>query len=98
MDDAEQLLPAYMRFVRGWQLHSALWATPRIQVDASLFHVGPLRQMGAEAYTRPDARVELKITNRLSAIAAGQNLFDPAHAEYTSVLTPVMNTAMPRAV
>jgi iron complex outermembrane receptor protein len=81
-----------------WQLHSSLWPTPRIQVDASLYRVGALRQMGAEAYTRADARVEFKISNRLSAIAAAQNLFDPAHAEYTSVLTPVMNTAMPRAV
>ena len=81
-----------------WQVHSSLWPTPRIQFDASLYYVGPLRQMGAEAYTRADARVEFKITNRLSAIAVGQNLFDPAHAEYTSVLTPVLNTAMPRAV
>jgi iron complex outermembrane receptor protein len=81
-----------------WQLHSSIWPTSRIQFDASLYHVGPLFQMGAEAYTRTDARVEFKISNRLSAIAAGQNLFDPAHAEYTSVLTPVMNTAMPRAV
>ncbi|MEP7304026.1 MAG: TonB-dependent receptor [Acidobacteriota bacterium] len=79
-----------------WQLHGSLWPTPRMQFDASVYHVGPLRVMGAEAYTRADARVEFKISHRLSAIATGQNLFDPAHAEYTSSVTPVAHTAIPR--
>ena len=80
-----------------WQLHTSLWPTPRLQFDGSLYRVGALRQMGAEAYTRADARVEFKINTRLSAIAAGQNLVDPAHAEYPLFQT-LMNTAMPRAV
>jgi outer membrane receptor protein involved in Fe transport len=80
-----------------WQLHTSLWPTPRLQFDGSLYRVGALRQMGAEAYTRADARVEFKINTRLSAIAAGQNLLDPAHAEYPLFQT-LMNTAMPRAV
>jgi iron complex outermembrane receptor protein len=79
-----------------WQLHSSLWPTPRLQVDASLYHVGALRQNGAEAYSRADARVELKVSRRLSVIATGQNLFDPAHAEYPGIL-PVVPTATPRA-
>jgi iron complex outermembrane receptor protein len=79
-----------------WQLHSSLWPAPRIQIDASLYRVGALRVIGAEAYTRADARVEFTISRRLSAIATGQNLFDPAHAEYTSIVSPVVHTAVPR--
>jgi iron complex outermembrane receptor protein len=80
-----------------WQLHSSLWPTPRLQLDASLYHVGALRQNGADAYTRADARVEFKISRPLSVIATGQNLFDPAHAEYPGIL-PVVASAIPRAV
>ena len=80
-----------------WQLHGSLRPTPRMQFDASLYHVGPLSVIGAEAYTRADGRVEFKINRRLSAIATGQNLFDPAHAEYPSSLAAVVNTTMPRA-
>jgi iron complex outermembrane recepter protein len=80
-----------------WQLHSSLWPTPRLQVDASLYHVGRLRQVGAEAYTRADVRVEFKISERLAAIATGQNLFDRAHAEFPSIILPVVNTAVPRS-
>jgi iron complex outermembrane receptor protein len=80
-----------------WQLHTSFWPTPRLQFDGSLYRVGALRQMGAEAYTRADARVEFKINTRLSAIAAGQNLLDSAHAEYPLFQT-LMNTAMPRAI
>ena len=80
-----------------WQLHSSIWPSARTEFDASLYHVGRLRQIGAEAYTRADARVEFKISNRLSAIATGQNLFDPAHAEFPSAILPVVNTAVPRS-
>lgn len=54
----------------------------QVQVDASLYHVGRQSNEGPEAYTRGDARVELTISDRLSAVATGHNLFDPAHAEY----------------
>ena len=80
-----------------WQFHSSVWPTPRIQVDGSLYHVGALRQIGAEEYTRTDARVEFKISDRLSAIATGQNLFDPAHAEFPSITLPIATTAVPRS-
>jgi iron complex outermembrane receptor protein len=79
-----------------WQLHSSLWPTPRLQVDSSLYHVGRLRQIGAAAYTRADARVEVKISQRLSVIATGRNLFDPGHSEFPSVILPVVNTFVPR--
>jgi iron complex outermembrane receptor protein len=80
-----------------WQLHSSLWPTPRIQFNASLYHVGRLRVIDAAAYTRADARLELKINDRLSAIATGRNLFDPAHAEYPMVNGPIDTTSVPRS-
>ena len=80
-----------------WQLHSSLWPTPRMQFDASLYHVGALRQVGAVAYARADARIEFKISDRLSAIATGQNLFDPVHAEYPAAGLPLVTTAVPRS-
>jgi outer membrane receptor protein involved in Fe transport len=67
-----------------WQIHSSLWPTTRTQVDVSLYHVGGQRLDGAEAYTRSDARAEFKISERLSAIATGQNLLEPTHDEYTA--------------
>jgi iron complex outermembrane receptor protein len=99
--DAVSLDPAGPEFDANapqhqWQLHSSLWPAPRLQVDASLYHVGPLRQVGAAAYTRADARVEFKISKRLSAIATGQNLFDRAHSEFPSAILPVVSTAVPR--
>jgi hypothetical protein len=61
-----------------------------------LYRVGSLRQIGAEAYTRADARVEFTISARMSVIAAGQNLFDPAHVEFPSAVLPIARTAVPR--
>jgi iron complex outermembrane receptor protein len=80
-----------------WQLHSSIWPAPRIRFDGSLYHVGRLRQVDAEAYTRADARLEFTISDRLSAIAAGQNLFNPAHPEYPAVSSLFVSTAMPRS-
>jgi iron complex outermembrane receptor protein len=80
-----------------WQLHSSLWPTPRVQLDGSIYRVGRLRQIGADAYTRADARVEFKITSQLSAIAIGQNLLDPAHEEFPSPNLPLVSSAVPRS-
>jgi iron complex outermembrane receptor protein len=80
-----------------WQLHTSFWPMPRTQFDASLYHVGALRQLGGQAYTRADARVEFRISDRLSAIATGHNLFDPAHAEYPVPGAPMITTAVPRS-
>ena len=67
-----------------WQLHSAVRVHPRVEVDAALFRTGSLRTLAVPAYTRADARVEVTLTKRLSAIGVGSNLFQSAHAEYAS--------------
>jgi iron complex outermembrane receptor protein len=67
-----------------WQVHSAVRVHPRIEVDAALFRTGALRTLAVPAYTRADARIEVTLTKRLSAIGIGSNLFRSAHAEYAS--------------
>jgi iron complex outermembrane receptor protein len=80
-----------------WQLHESWFPTTRLRIDGALYHVGALQVMGTDAYSRVDARVEFKINHRLSAFVNGQNLLDPTHEEYTSMLTPVLHTAIPRS-
>ena len=78
-----------------WQVHSSVWLGPRTEVDAGLFRTGALRSLGVPAYTRADARVEVRLTGRLSAIAAARNLFDAAHPEFVSLA--VGSTQVPRS-
>ena len=46
--------------------------------------------------TQTGARVEFNVNKRLSAVATGQNLFDPSHAEYTPDHFPVVYTSVAR--
>jgi iron complex outermembrane receptor protein len=78
-----------------WQLRSTVRLGPRTQVDGGLFRTGALRTLGVPAYTRADARVEIRLTGHLSAVAAARNLFDPSHAEF--VAGSVTSTQIPRS-
>ena len=78
-----------------WQLRSSVSLGPRTEVDAGLFRTGAQRSLGVPAYTRADARVEVKLTGHLSAVAAARNLFDPAHAEFVALA--VASTQVPRS-
>jgi outer membrane receptor protein involved in Fe transport len=78
-----------------WQVHSSVALGPRTEVDGSLFHTGTLANLVVPAYTRADMRVEVRLTGRLSAVAAGRNLFDSTHAEYTSNV--LVATRVPRS-
>jgi iron complex outermembrane receptor protein len=78
-----------------WQLRSSVWLGGRTEANATLFHVGTLSGLGVPAYTRADARVEVKLTGHLSAVAAGRNLFDSTHAEYASNV--LVATRIPRS-
>jgi iron complex outermembrane recepter protein len=79
-----------------WQLHSSLMLGTRTEIDAALFHTGRLTAINVPAYARADARVEVKLSARLSAVAAGRNLFDSTHAEYQS--NYVVASRVPRSV
>jgi iron complex outermembrane receptor protein len=80
-----------------WQVHSSWWLGARVQLNAGLFYVGPLRSLSVPGYTRADARAEMKITRPLSLVIAGQNLFDRAHAEMATY-DGVTATLIPRSV
>src|SRR5262249_49399257 len=64
-----------------WQLRSSTWIG-RLELNGSVFHVGRLEHMDVPAYTRVDARAELKLNRQWSVIAAGQNLLQASHAEF----------------
>jgi iron complex outermembrane receptor protein len=85
-------VPAYQ-----WRGHSAWSLGPRAQADLAVFRVGPIVQMGMPAYTRADARFELKISSGISAILTGQNLLDPMHPEFVGNDTNIAATLVPRS-
>jgi iron complex outermembrane receptor protein len=81
-----------------WRTHSSFSIGQRTEIDFTVFRVGPLATMGVPGYTRADARFEWRVTGSLSAVAAGQNLFDRSHAEFTSSGANVVATTVPRSV
>jgi iron complex outermembrane receptor protein len=81
-----------------WQLRSALSPFPRATFNVAIYHVGPLEQMHVDAYTRADISAEWRFTSRLSAMAIGQNLLTPAHAEFATSGSLLLATQVPRSV
>jgi hypothetical protein len=55
-------------------------------------------RVGVGAYTRADVRLEVPLTRRFTASVAGQNLFDPVHAEFAGAGAVVTPTLVPRSV
>jgi iron complex outermembrane receptor protein len=80
-----------------WQLHSSVWISPRLELDGGVFRVGRLRELEVPAYTRVDARAEVKIARPLALVAIGQNLINRAHAEFNDGNTGVTATRIPRS-
>lgn len=80
-----------------WQVHTSTSLGRRLEVDGRLFHVGRLRKLEVPAYTRVDVRLEFQISRPLSVAATGQNLFNPAHAEFANA-PGVTSTLIPRSV
>ncbi len=79
-----------------WQLHSNFALGARTEIDGALFHTGRLRTIDVPAYTRADVRVQFTLTPHLSAVAAGKNLLDSAHAEFQS--SYVVASKIPRSM
>ena len=80
-----------------WQARSAFSFGRGVELDAMLFHAGALRTLAIDAYTRADARLQLPLTRVLSVSVVGQNLFDPAHAEFAGQGAIVTPTLVPRS-
>ena len=78
-----------------WQVHSSVRLGSRTDLNLQLFRSGPLRTLGVPAYTRADARVEVRLSPRVSAVGGVRNLFDASHAEFLGVT--VVHTQIPRS-
>jgi iron complex outermembrane receptor protein len=81
-----------------WQLRAGYSPGRRTTLNVAIFHAGPLEQHHVDPYTRADVTAEWRVSGHLSVMAIGQNLFDVAHAEFTSDTTLLMATQVPRSV
>jgi iron complex outermembrane receptor protein len=81
-----------------WQLRSSYSPGPRVTLNLAIFRTGSLDQLHVDAYTRADVTAEWRFTGRVSVMAIGQNLFDPAHAEFAGAGSLLMATQVPRSV
>jgi len=77
-----------------WQTRSTVSLTPKLQIGGWLSRVGRLRATATPAYTRVDARVEVKLSPRLTATVIAQNLQSRSHAEMS---LPPLVTRVPRS-
>jgi len=81
-----------------WQLRTAYSPVARATLDVAIFRTGPIEQLQVDAYTRADMNFEWRFTSQLSVMAIGQNLLDPAHAEFAGATTYLLSTQVPRSV
>jgi len=81
-----------------WQVHGTGLLTRRLQASAGIFRTGSLRVMAIPAYTRADARVEFKMTSRITAAVSGQNLATPSHLEFSDISQGLIGSRVPRTV
>ena len=81
-----------------WQVRSAFSPATRATFNVALFHVGEIEQVHVDAYSRLDVSGEWRFTGSLSAMAIGQNLLDPAHAESSGAGSLLVVTQVPRSL
>ena len=81
---------------RQWQVRSMASLSPRIQFDTALYYTGRLRRLDVPAYTRLDTRLEVKLTDTLSAIVVGRNLLEARHEEFSGALSVYVASRIPR--
>jgi len=79
-----------------WLLSSTTWLRPGVQVGASVARVSALGRLSIPAYTRVDARLEFRLTPRLTAAVVGQNLASAQHREFSSDFL-YLSSGMPRS-
>lgn len=68
-----------------WNARTAVSLGPGVEVSASLWRVGRLRDLVVPAYTRLDGNVEFRLSHRLTAAAVAQNILHGDHQEFASV-------------
>jgi iron complex outermembrane recepter protein len=80
-----------------WQLRSSFSPSARATVNMALFHVGPIKNLRVDGYTRGDVNAEWRLNDRLSVMAIGQNLLDASHAEFAGTASLLQTTLVPRS-
>jgi len=75
-----------------WHVRSTVSPSPWLEVSASLWRVGRLVDLEVPAYTRLDARTELRLGAHAALAATGQNLSQPRHREFASPLLSLANS------
>jgi len=79
-----------------WRLSSMFLPVNRVTLNFAVYHVGVLEQFAVDAYTRVDLNAEWRFTPRLSVMAIGQDLLDPAHVEFSAITSQVYATQVAR--
>jgi outer membrane receptor protein involved in Fe transport len=79
-----------------WEARTTVSLRPGVDVGASLWRIGTLRQLAIPAYTRLDARAQFRINSRLTAAVVGQNLSNRRHREFASDIL-FLTSSVPRA-
>lgn len=80
-----------------FQAHSYCSLPRDLELDLNLFFVDKLPAQGIPHYTRVDARLGWKPSQHWELSFAGQNLLDPAHAEFFEVSTQAVPTLVRRS-
>jgi iron complex outermembrane receptor protein len=68
------------------QFHSLFNLRSNLEFDTSLYYVGRLHKQKIPGYTRADVRLGWRLTEQLQVSLGLQNLLDPRHPEFGSVL------------
>jgi hypothetical protein len=79
------------------QVRSAFSPGTRATLSVAIFQVGPLEQLQVDAYTRADINAEWRVSNGLTVMAIGQNIFDAAHAEFGGTASLLLATEVARS-
>ena len=66
-----------------------------MQASASVFRVAKLRVLDIPAYTRVDAALEFRLSSRLTAAVAAQNVLSGLHQEFGNSRV-FLSSSMPR--
>lgn len=80
------------------QILSRLDLPNRFELDASLYYVGKLADLGVPAYTRLDVRLGWRPRKDMELSLMGQNLTDKRHAEFPLDSSGIRGGEVPRSV
>ncbi len=81
-----------------FQVRSEIRLPHGFELDTAVYRVGRLAAGGIPAYTRFDARLGWHIAERLELSIAAQNLLDPRHPEFLSIVQAYVSGQPPRSI